>query len=224
MTRTLRGVAVAVVLAMGWSGLAVAQDADDYQRGGYWQRGNPDQARQYGYNNGYRDGVNKGREEGRERDPGDYRTPDWRQATRGYRSSMGPVDWFQRGYQEGYRQGFESAYQQTSGEGRGGYEGGYGQPWYTQNDRDRDDGYNRGGGGGWGRGRGNAYNIGYNDGAGVAREDMYKRKPFNPNPRGRYDDADHGYRQEFGNKSQYKSEYSNGYRNGYQAVWGRGRY
>ena len=52
------------------------------------------------------------------------------------------------------------------------------------------------------------YRIGYQDGMSQAREDAYRNKPFNPNPRGKYDDRDHGYRREFGNKSSYKAQYT----------------
>ena len=57
---------------------------------------------------------------------------------------------------------------------------------------------------------------GFRDGSAVAREDMWRGKPFNPNPRGRYDDADHGYRSEFGNKHEYREHYIDAYREGYQ--------
>lgn len=69
-----------------------------------------------------------------------------------------------------------------------------------------------------------ARDVGFNDGAQVAREDMWRGKPFNPNPRGRYDDADHGYRSQFGDKHEYREAYSAAYRNGYFSVRGRGYY
>ena len=47
-------------------------------------------------------------------------------------------------------------------------------------------------------------------------------KPFNPNPRGPYDNADHGYRSQFGDKHEYREAYSAAYRNGYFSVRGRG--
>ena len=60
-----------------------------------------------------------------------------------------------------------------------------------------------------------ANQIGFRDGAQVAREDLWKRKPFNPRPRGRYDDADHGYRREFGSIHEYREHYADAYREGY---------
>ena len=61
-----------------------------------------------------------------------------------------------------------------------------------------------------------AREFGFRDGSAVAREDSFRGKPFNPNPRGRYDDADHGYRRQFGNKHEYRERYTDAYRAGYQ--------
>jgi hypothetical protein len=203
---TARMAALTLAVTLFVSGLALARDDDDYYR-----RGGTNQARQYGYERGFHDGQSKGRHEGRERDPYDYRSPDWRQASKGYKGWMGPVDWYRRGYQDGYASGFRSGYQEVAGP-RDGYYGGY--------NRGRSYGESfRGGYDQDAYGGGNiAYRFGYEDGSSVAREDIYKRKSYNPNPRGRYDDADHGYRREYGNKNQYKADYANGYRAGYEAV------
>jgi hypothetical protein len=89
---------------------------------------------------------------------------------------------------------------------------------YDNRDYDRYDGrYSR-------RGIHVAREIGFRDGAAVAREDMWRGKPFNPNPRGRYDDADHGYRHEFGNRHEYREHYSAAYRAGYQNTFRGGYY
>ena len=89
--------------------------------------------------------------------------------------------------------------------------------------------YNQNYGYGYGYGNGYGYNYrmlarvardyGFRDGAQVAREDSWRGKPFNPNPRGRYDDADHGYRRRFGDKRQYRQVYSEAYRQGYQNAY-----
>ena len=82
---------------------------------------------------------------------------------------------------------------------------------YRYNDNryyDRDDNYRRG--------FDVARDFGFRDGAQVAREDMWNRKRFNPNPRGRFDDADHGYRREFGDEHEYREQYSAAYRQGYR--------
>ena len=69
-----------------------------------------------------------------------------------------------------------------------------------------------------------AREVGFRDGAEVARDDMWSGKPFNPNPRGRFDDADHGYRHEFGNKHEYREHYSEAYRQGYMSTFRGNRY
>jgi hypothetical protein len=204
--RTTRMSAFALAVTLLVSGFALARDDDDYYR-----RGGRDQARQYGYQKGFQDGVSKGRHEGRERDPNDYLTPDWRRATHGYKGWMGPVDWYQRGCQEGYSSGFRSGYQEVAGP-RGSYFEGRGRP----NNHDWRGGYDDRGGYG-----GNiAYRVGYEDGSSMAREDIYKRKSYNPNPRGRFGHEDRGYHREYGNKNEYKADYANGYRTGYEAVMG----
>jgi hypothetical protein len=193
---TLRIAACAVALTLAMSGTALAHDDDD----GY-RRAGPYQAQQYGYQNGYNDGMRQGQHEGRENDPYDYRTPDWRQATRGYQEWMGPVNWYQRGYQNGYANGFQAGFQQVSNRWR-------------DNDGDRDEHWrddDRGG-------RSTAYQFGYQDGSAVAQRDLERHNRYNPNPRGKYDDEDHGYRRDYGSKYQYKAEYAQGYREGYAAT------
>lgn len=201
------GFALAVLLVL--SGLALAQDRDgDRDDYGYGRGGNGSQARQYGYQNGYRDGLSHGREEAREHDPGDFRSRDWRNANRGYQSSMGSYDQFRDGYRDGYRAGYEEAFRQYRGGGYGGpvYGGpgnggpGYGVPGYGGNQ---------------------AYNFGYQDGASVARGDIRDHKPFNPNPRSKYEDEDRGYNSSLGDKGAYRARYADGYRAGYQATFRR---
>jgi len=85
---------------------------------------------------------------------------------------------------------------------------------YRYYDRDGDRYYDRDG---YREGFRAARDFGFRDGAAVAREDMWRGKPFNPNPRGRYDDADHGYRREFGDKHEYREQYTQAYREAYQS-------
>ena len=213
MRRQLKTAALAISLALALGTFALAQDADDYS----YRGGNAAQTRQWGYDSGFRDGQKRGRHEGRENDPYDYHTPDWREASHGYKSWMGPLNVFQNGYQQGYADGFRSGFEAE----RPGWRG----------DGDRDD-YYRGNnyhGGGY-HGNGSyaynsriGYDTGYQDGATMAREDLYKNKSFNANPRARFDDRDHGYRHEYGDKNAYKAHYTDGYRAGYEAAF-NGRY
>ena len=210
MPRQLPLVVLAIAVIVAFSGLSQAQYHDDDD--GYYQSYSS-QARRYGYQQGYRDGYAKGRHEGRENDPNDYQSPDWRQATRGYEQWMGPVQAFQNAYRNGYENGFRAGYQsQTRG--------------WSDPDWDRDEPiYNRSGDvydqSGYGYGGNIGYRTGYRDGMSQARDDMYKNKRFNSSPRGKYDDRDHGYRREYGDKNSYKAQYSDGYRAGYEAVFDR---
>jgi hypothetical protein len=63
-----------------------------------------------------------------------------------------------------------------------------------------------------------AYNVGYQDGMQVAREDSGRRKPFNPYPRG-HNHADRGYRYEFGSLSDYREHYAQAYHEGYERAY-----
>jgi hypothetical protein len=209
MSRQTKFAALAIALILSLSGMSLAQyrDGDD---DGYYQ-GDIGQTRHYGIQQGYRDGYEKGRHEGRENDPNDYQDPNWRQATRGYQQWMGPMEVFQNAYREGYRNGFQAGYRSLNrGWGDGDDDNGvYGHGGYIYGESDRGYGSNMG------------YSIGYQDGINQAREDTFKNKPFNANPRGRYDDRDHGYRREYGDKSDYKARYSDGYRAGYESAFRR---
>jgi hypothetical protein len=69
------------------------------------------------------------------------------------------------------------------------------------------------------RGMRAAHGIGYQDGLEVARQDNWHGKPYNPNPRGKYAWADHGYRREFGDRNAYRERYADGYRDGYMSAF-----
>jgi hypothetical protein len=206
MQQQLRMTALAASLVLALGTFALAQDRDDYYRGDVAQ------ARQYGYENGFRDGEKRGRHEGRENDPYDYHTPDWRQATHGYKNWMGPLNVFQNGYQQGYADGFRSGFNSE----RPGWRGDGDREDYRNNGYQRNGYY---GSGAYGNDSRIGYDTGYQDGVSMARDDAYRNKPFNPNPRGRFDDRDHGYRREYGDKSAYRNQYADGYRAGYQATY-----
>jgi hypothetical protein len=211
MLRAMRMAACAVAVTVAMSGLAAAQYGRDNDNDGYYRNDGANQARRYGYEKGYNDGVSKGRHEGREHDPNDYHTPSRHQATRGYKSWMGEVGWYQRGYQEGYSNGFRSGYESVAGwqGNRNWGRGAYG--FYGSRGHDR---YNS---------RNAASQFGFEDGAAVARADLQNGKPYNSRPRGRFDDRDHGYQREYGSKDEYKAEYAQAYTEGYESVM-RNRY
>ena len=223
--RKSRVAALAVLVTLSLSGLAVARDRDGDDDDRYSRGGNPRQAHEYGRQNGYRDGYKQGREEGRERDPNDFRNPDWRQASRGYKNWMGPQNLYQDGYRDAYGQGFRAGYQSVWGAGRGregdGDERIYRpydpvvRPWGGRDgDGDRD---NRSHGGDAAR------DWGYRDGQDAARSDSSVGKSFNPKPRGRYEDRDRGYKSYMGDEHEYRVQYDHAYREGYAAAWNPGR-
>jgi hypothetical protein len=63
-----------------------------------------------------------------------------------------------------------------------------------------------------------AQDLGYRDGREVAREDSWRGKPFNPNPRG-HNHADRGYRREFGSRHEYREQYAQAYHEGYESSY-----
>ena len=204
MKGTVKLTVLIIAIALG-SGVALAQwNIDD----DYYYRSNGAEARERGYQNGYRDGMKQGRHEGREHDPEDFRVPDTSRASRGYRDWMGPIWVYQDAYQEGYLAGFRTGYNNEAGAwGRedgdvdnypAAYSGQYGGPEWS----------NR------------AYEFGFRDGVSMAREDTDRDKPYNANPRGRYDDKDHGYSDRYGSKSLYRAQYTEGYRAGYRSARG----
>ncbi|HEY1339546.1 MAG TPA: hypothetical protein VGF59_18660, partial [Bryobacteraceae bacterium] len=181
------------MLALGSASAAYGDD--DYYRGGgrVWQ---------YGYQNGLRDGTWHGRDDWAQRRRYEVHSEDWEHASRGYERWMGSRDAFRDGYREGYRRAYDANY----GGGRGGrYRG-------------RDDGYFRRDSYGYGYRQGLGFRWGFSDGSLVARQDMQAGKPYNPNPRGKYDDLDRGYRREYGDRNAYRSDYAAGYRSGYESV------
>jgi len=66
-----------------------------------------------------------------------------------------------------------------------------------------------------------ARDFGAEDGSLVARQDLAKRKPFQPLPRGKYAHEDHGYRHEFGDKYAYEEAYARAYQQAYERTFRR---
>jgi hypothetical protein len=187
--------AILFALTLVLSGLARAQwDSDD----GYYRQGDRSMAQQYGDQNGYHEGIKHGRHEGRENDPEDFHIPDDGHASRGYRDWMGPIWVYQNAYREGYRAGFRAGYNRES------------RTWSNSDTADFPVVYGGNYGGIWSGNQ--SHEIGFRDGALVAREDIREGKPYNPNPRGRYEDRARDYR----------GQYASGYRAGYEST--RGRY
>jgi len=65
------------------------------------------------------------------------------------------------------------------------------------------------------------WDVGYQDGSRVARQDFTHRKPYDPYPRGKYSHEDRGYRSEYGDRYAYMNQYARGYQQGYERIFGR---
>ena len=66
-----------------------------------------------------------------------------------------------------------------------------------------------------------AWDMGYQAGSRVARQDLTHRKPYDPYPRGKYSHEDHGYRGEYGDRDAYMNQYARGYQQSYVRSFGR---
>jgi flagellar biosynthesis/type III secretory pathway protein FliH len=117
--RVLRTVFIIGIIATATAFSGCASSRYRYHDDYYDHSGSSQQAQAYGFRNGYSDGYRKGQHEGRENDPGDINMRALEQATHGYESWMGPIEWFQDGYRDGYRRGFRQGYEATNQSWRG---------------------------------------------------------------------------------------------------------
>jgi len=93
-------------------------------------------------------------------------------------------------------------------------------------DRDRDDGWRQFGyRGGYGSASDLGYRQGYRDGFDKGDQDSRKHRRPDVRRHDRYDDADHGYKKQFGPKAEYRYGYRQGFEQGYrEAFRGSRRY
>jgi len=66
-----------------------------------------------------------------------------------------------------------------------------------------------------------ARSTGYDDGSRMGYHDLSHYKRFDPEPRGEFRNADHGYHHEYGDRYAYRQEYERGYRAGYESTFRR---
>jgi hypothetical protein len=207
----LIGLSITILLAL--SGSAVARERDDSYN-----------AKQYAYQAGYQDGVRFGEDARAQGYRYDYKnSEDYRRADRGYDRSMGEHDDFQKNYRNGYKTGYNDGYNGRRNSGYYGNDQGSRNYGYDPYSRDpRSDPY-----GGYGNGRnrygytGGAQDFGYRDGRIIGEKDRRNGKEFRPEKNENYEDANHGYRREFGNKNFYKEQYRQAFVQGYEEAYGR---
>lgn len=158
-------------------------------------------------NTGYRDGLEKGRNDAAQAksyrlDRHDY----YRNADHGYRSSFGNKEQYRQAYRENFQRGYEEGYRGRPERGR----------W-----RDRADEIGRAPN--LAAGIDVARNTGYRDGLEKGRNDVTEGKSYRLERHDYYSDADHGYRESFGNKDQYRQHYREAFQRGYEEAFRGGR-
>lgn len=152
-------------------------------------------------NTGYRDGLEKGRNDARQGKSFNLERHDaHRDADHGYRDRFGNKQEYRQLYREAFRRGYEEGYRGQRGR-------------WPERESVRDDVLHE-------RPR-TAYvevaqNTGYRDGLGKGRDDAREGNSFNVERHDAYRDADHGYRDSFGNKTGYREQYREAFRRGYQ--------
>lgn len=191
MIRRIQIAGLVSVLAVTLAGIAQAREHHD--RHG---------AQPYAYQHGYRDGFDHGQRDVSQGRRYHLKSDDFEDADRGYRDDMGSRDEYREEYRNGYRAGYDDAFN-----GRGG-----------RYDSDSPQGYSPGGQGYYPNGD-VASQLGYRDGMIDGRNDLAHNKPFRPDKHDRFEDADHGYRHDYGDKRAYKQEYRQAYTQGYQEAY-----
>lgn len=211
MAKRIAWLALAFVVAASLSGLGFAHEHEHAKE----NRGLHTPL-QYGYHNGYLDGFQHGREDRQAGVGYSFVSRDYDNAMGGYEPYMGSSHEYREGYRKGYRAGYNDGFH-----GRNARfvvpsdDGGYGREAQYPGDRDYYGPEVPGG-----RHRSVAFRVGYQDGLIDGGKDWRKHKDFRPSKHDRYEDADHGYRHDYGNKKEYKREYREGYLAGYQRGYG----
>ncbi|GAC1672496.1 MAG: hypothetical protein NVS9B4_27450 [Candidatus Acidiferrum sp.] len=173
-------------------------------------------AKDHGYQHGYRDGLRQGRADVTRNVPHNLESEDYRRADLGYESYMGERDDFQNGYRDGYRAGYDDGYYNKS----------IRSDIYGVDDRydpdrrprtDADARYEK-----WGYSD-VAFDTGYRDGMQAGQNDLRQHKEYRPEKHDAYEDADHGYRKNYGDKNLFKEQYRKGFMRGYQDTFNRYR-
>lgn len=186
-----------------------AQDRDDYPGGSL-------DAHHHGYEHGYRDGYEYGLS-ARDRGVGlDFHTDAYQDAMRGYNPAFGPADAFRNGYREGYQAGAQDAF----GGARSRLQQTFGRRDYDP-DRYRGDDARIYREHRWSS-QDVASDIGYRDGVNAGMRDVSENRPFSPHTHEAWTNADHGYSESYGDRSDYihnyRAAYESGYRDGFGGV------
>ncbi len=159
-------------------------------------------------NTGYRDGFEKGQNDARQGKSFNLERHDaYKDADHGYRSSFGNKEDYKQQYRDAFRRGYQDGYGGNRARGpRFGVGRGEDRPWQAG------PGYSE-----------VAQNTGYRDGFDKGQNDARQGKSFRLDRHDAYNDADHGYRDSFGNKEDYKQQYRQAFQRGYEEGYGGNR-
>ncbi len=191
-----------------------------------WAQANPAAVgpQQEGNEHGYRDGFHRGQEDRAAGAKDKYKTEDWEHADRGYASYMGDKDMYKHAYKDAYQRGYDDGYNNR----RGGFGAVYVDPsdqyyrpgtspvesedYYRTDPNERV--YS-----GW-PAQDLASRMGYRDGIAWAQYDMRNGNAPDPQKTWVYKRADHGYRDQYGDKDAYKQAYRQAFLQAYQDTFG----
>lgn len=173
-------------------------------------------ARQHGYEHGYREGYHQGQEAKSSNAGPDYRSKDYKRGDVGYEAYMGSHDNYKKGFREGYESGYKDGYSGNTtrlSQVFGEYDqtadvNGSGMEALPQSDS----------GAGYARDR--AYDVGYNDGLREGAKQRDAGSSYNPESASAFKSGDHGYRDAYGSKDDYKRTYREGFARGYRDGFG----
>jgi hypothetical protein len=174
-------------------------------------------AKEHGYQHGYRDGLRRGRADLSRNTTHSFDSEDYRRADLGYEEYMGERDDFQKGYRNGYKDGYDDGYyDRPIRKNIYGLNDRYDPDRLPRTDADADSYAN------WSYSD-VALDTGYRDGLQAGQNDVRQHKDFKPEKHDAYEDGNHGYRKNYGDKNLYKEQYRKAFLRGYEDAFNRRR-
>lgn len=174
-----------------------------------------DNAYNAGLNRGYQEGVNQGQWDLQNNRRGRHDKP--AHDTDGYDNSMGPKGQYKQGYREGYARGYNDG---LNGTNASGYPNQYPNNYPYPNGGNHPNQYPNSGQYGYGVDQ-VAQQNGYQDGVYYGERDRANGNNSNPRDAKGYRDADHGYTDSLGSKSEFQQAYRQAFLQGYQEGYNR---
>ena len=175
-------------------------------------------SKEHGFQHGYRDGIRQGRTDVSRNVSYSFQNEDYKRGDLGYQEYMGERDDFQHGYRDGYKAGYDDGYNDKpmrrdiyglsdsydpDRRPRTDADGEYYEKWQYSDV---------------------AGDTGYRDGLQAGYKDLRERKDFHPEKHDAYEDGNHGYRKNYGDKNLYKEQYRKAFIRGYEDAFNRKRH